>query len=147
MKRRFWYWITDALAVLALLGITVYLLIRWPSLPARLPSGFGVRGEITDWGSKAGSLTTLLVVSWIMFASLFVLSFFPQSWNIPRRTPRAYQATGNAMAVLRFLLSLIFSYVLACTSRCVDIGIWFLPLLIAVIVGNLVYILIQSFRR
>ena len=145
MKRRFWYWITDALAVLALLGMTIFVLLRWPTLPELLPAHFAANGEISAWDDR-GSLTLLLVLSWVMFAGMEVLSFFPQSWNIPKRTPRAYRAAGDAMAVLRLVLALFFAYMEFCTATCRGIGVWAMPLMLVLIAGNLAYLLVQSFR-
>ena len=52
MKRRVWYWITDGLALLALLGGTIFVLLRWSSLPEQLPARFGADGSITAWGGS-----------------------------------------------------------------------------------------------
>lgn len=145
MKRRFWYWITDALAVLILLGGTIFVLLRWPTLPELLPARFAANGEVSAWGDRS-SLTLLLVLSWVMFTAMTVLGFFPQAWNIPRRTPRAYQAAGDAMAVLRFLLALFFCYMEFCTATCRGIGVWVLPALLVLVVGGVAYMLVQSFR-
>ena len=145
MKRRVWYWITDGLALLALLGGTIFVLLRWPSLPEQLPARFGADGSITAWGGSE-SLTLLLVLSWVMFAAMLVLSFFPQSWNIPRRTPRAYQAAGDAMAAIRLVIALFFVYLELCTALVRGIGVWVLPALLVLIAGNLAYLFVQSFR-
>lgn len=145
MKRRFWYWVTDALGVLILLGMTIFVLLRWPSLPKQLPARFGAGGEITVWGDRS-SLMLLLVLSWVMFAGMAVLSFFPQSWNIPKRTPRAYQAAADAMSVLRLILALFFAYMEFCTALCRGIGVWVMPAMLALVAGDVLYMLVQSFR-
>ena len=147
MKRRFWYWITDALAAAALLGATIFVLVRWQSIPAQVPVHFGSGGEITNYGNKASSLGLLLVVSWILFASTLVLSFFPQSWNVPRRTPRALQAAADGMAVLRFVIALFFVCLELCTALCRGLPVWILPALAVTVGGGLAYMLIQGFRR
>ena len=145
MKRRFWYWITDALGLLTLLGVIAFVLLRWSSLPDRLPAHFAANGEISAWAGKS-SLTLLLVLAPIMFAGMEVLSFFPQSWNVPRRTPRALQATADAMAALHFTLALFFAYLILCTALCRGLGAWMLPVLLVLILGNLVYLLVNTFR-
>ncbi len=147
MKRRFWYWITDALALLALLGVTVFVLIRWRAFPAQLPAHFGGDGAATNYGNKAGALLTPLVLSWVVFASMEVLSFFPQSWNVPRQTPRAYQAVGDSLAALRLILALLFAYLIVCTALCRGLGVWFLPAMLALVLGDVLFLLIHSFRR
>ncbi len=147
MKRRFWYWITDALAVLALLGGTIFVLLRWPSIPAQVPVRFGAGGEITNYGSKAGSLGLLLVLSWVLFVSTLVLSFFPESWNVPRRTPRAYQAAGDGMAALRFILALFFVCLELCTALVRGLPVWLMPVLVVAVAGCIGYMLVQTLRR
>lgn len=146
MKRRFWYWITDALGALLLLGISVFVLLRWQSIPVQVPAHFGAGGQITGYGNKASDLGMLLVLAWVMFVGMQVLAFFPQSWNIPRRTPRAYQAAADALAALRLCLALIFGYLLFCTALGRGLGAWFFPLMLVFVGGSVLYMLIGALR-
>lgn len=146
MKRRFWYYITDALGLLFLLGVTVFVLVRWQTIPAQVPAHFGAGGEITSFGNKASGLTSLMIFAWIMAIAMEVLGFFPQSWNIPRRTPRAYQAAADALAVLRVGMNAFLAYLLLCTALCRGLGVWLFPVLLVFVAGSLIYMLVQSFR-
>ena len=145
MKRRLWYWITDALGVLVLLGTTIFVLVRYPAIPAQVPTNFDAAGRILSYSGKS-SLIGLLVTAWILFAVLLVRSFFPQRWKMRRRTPRAYQATADALAVTRLVFALLLGYLTLCSALCRGLGAWCLPVVLAVVLIPLVWMIVASLR-
>ena len=73
----------------ALLGVTAYLLANWGSLPVRLPSHYGLGGEIDGWSGR-GSLGLLLGIGWGIWLLLLVTRHFPRGWPSPAfRSPIA----------------------------------------------------------
>lgn len=127
MRPKLWHHIMTVLGFLILLAATVFVLIRWPSLPDRIPSHFGAAGEIDGYSGKSG-LIVLLVFGWIMYVFVTVCSFFPSTWNLPgKNRPGGLQATADMLAILRPLLALMFGWLLFCTASCRGLGTWFLP--------------------
>ena len=94
MKFKIIRFILQGLGLLFLLAVTVYILSRWRSLPAEIPMHFDAAGRPTDYAPPS-SLATLLVVSWVGYGLFTVLSYFPQAWNLPVRSPRAYRLAAS----------------------------------------------------
>ena len=122
--------ILQALGLVFLLAVTVYILSRWQSLPAEIPSHFNAAGQPESFGPK-NSLISLLVVSWVAYGLFTVLSYFPKFWNLPVKTPRAYQIAGILMPVLGLMLALIFGWVSLRSAQGLGLGSWFMPAVLA----------------
>lgn len=166
MRQKIWYHIMTVLSFLALLGVTLFVLLRWSSLPAQIPVHYDGAGQPSGYGGR-GELISLMVVSWLMLAVLTVLSFFPQTWNLPgtgRRavriasfrtvsigavgqSPRALQAAADMLAVLRLEIALLFSWLLLCSSQAKPVGAWFLPVMLAAVLANVLVGLVRSRKK
>ena len=88
MKPAFLDRLLNALALLVLAGISLFLAARWQALPSRVPMHYNAFGEIDRWGSKT-SLAALLGVAWVLYGLLSVIGRFPALWNTGAcRSPR-----------------------------------------------------------
>ena len=116
----------QGLGMLLLIAATVFVLLRWRALPESIPSHFDAAGLPDAYGDK-NSLISLLVVGWVAYLLFTVLSYFPQTWNLPVKTPRAYRIAGLMMPVLGLVLAFVFSWILTCTVLGRGLGAWFLP--------------------
>lgn len=148
----------SALGALLLLGAALFVALRWQALPAEIPSHFNFSGEPTGWGDK-GALLGLLVTGWVLYIVLVVVSFFPQTWNLPGRpafrvtsfgaagrSPRALQASADLLALMRVELAGLFAWVEVCASRGASLGKWFLPCFLAVLGVTLLIGIIRTAR-
>lgn len=131
---------------LMLLGVTVFVALRWQSLPDTLPTHFDAAGVPDGSGAKNG-LIGLLATAWIMYAVFTVLSYFPQAWNIPGKSPRAYRAAGNMMPMLGLVLAGMFSWIILCSALGRGLGAWFLPVTMLAVFAPLVYMIVESTRK
>ena len=116
----------QALGMLLLLAATVFVLLRWRTLPDTIPTSFDTAGLPDAYGSR-NSLLSMLIVGWVAYLLFTVLSYFPQTWNLPVKTPRAYRIAGLMMPLLGLVLAFVFSWVLVCTVLGRGLGVWFLP--------------------
>ncbi len=126
MRDRILRLVLQVLGLLLLIAATVFVLLRWRTLPETLPTHFDVAGLPDEYGGKS-SLISLLVVGWVAYLLFTVLSYFPQTWNLPVKTPRAYRIAGLMMPLLGLVLAFVFSWVLVCTVLGRGLGVWFLP--------------------
>ncbi len=139
MRQKLWYHIMTGLGFLLLLGATLFVALRWREIPDEVALHYDFLGNPTDWSGK-GSLLGLLVLSWVMYAVLAVVSFFPQTWNTPGRpairvsmlgakpqSPRQLQAAADMLALMRVEMAALFSWLMLCTARGTGLGAWFLP--------------------
>lgn len=70
------------LGVLATLGITAWILVRYPSLPATVATHFDASGEADDWGHR-WSVLVLAGVMLLLSLGMAALSTRPRSFNYP----------------------------------------------------------------
>ena len=137
MRQKLWYHIMTGLGLLILLGATLFVALRWSKIPSEVALHYDFLGNPTDYSGKS-SLLGLLVMSWVMYAVLVVVSFFPQSWNMPGRpafrisgfhpqSPGQVQAAADMLAVMRVELAALFGWLMFCTARGTSLGAWFLP--------------------
>ncbi|MGO1227921.1 MAG: DUF1648 domain-containing protein [Brachybacterium sp.] len=82
-------------AVLSTVGITAWLLVRYPSLPDTVATHFDARGEADDWGPK-WSILVLAGVMLLLSLGFAALSTRPRAFNYPLEI-----TTRNAQAIYR----------------------------------------------
>ena len=138
--------VLQALGLLVLLAVTVFILSRWAALPAELPTRFDAAGQPVSYGARSG-LVSLLAMAWVAYAVFTVLSYFPKFWNLPVKSPRAYRIAGVMMPVLGLVLALILSWTALCTALDRSVGAWFLPACIAGVGVPLLVLIIGSYRK
>ena len=71
-------WLCGAL----LIGITVWVACRYPTLPDRIPIHYNADGVIDGYGGKS-MIWGLLAIMWIIVIVMSVSELFPKCWNIP----------------------------------------------------------------
>ena len=107
-----WQRILGILAPVVLLGSIVFVLIRFPSLPERIPTHYNFAGEIDGYGGRF-SLLLMPLIGLVMDASLVLVGRFPKSWNTGVRVTlynrvRVYRLVRDLLAELRFTTALFF---------------------------------------
>ncbi|MBR1456183.1 MAG: DUF1648 domain-containing protein [Oscillospiraceae bacterium] len=145
MVTKLWHHLCTALGLALLLCATVFALLRWPALPDAIPTHYDAAGAATSYGGK-GAFAGLLVTAWLLYAAMTVLSFFPQTWNLPKQTPRALQASADMLAVLRPLLAFLFGWIILRTAQGRALGVWFLPVTLGAVFVDLAVGLVRARR-
>ena len=120
-----------ALGLLALGGVTLWVLLRLPHLPERLPAHFNAAGEIDAWGGR-GILWVPLAVGWMIFLVLSVLLRLPGAWNLGVNAAgvqreKALGIARDLLSLLRFAVAAGFAFIAWRTAQCRPLGGWFLP--------------------
>lgn len=94
------------------LGTVIYLAAAWRTIPDEIPVNYDMRGNITRMGGKGN----LLVMPAFMFVGnvlMWIVGFFPQSWNIGVRVSilnrvRAYGMARDMVLELQLLITATF---------------------------------------
>ena len=146
MKFKIFRIVLQGLGLLFLLAVTVFILIRWQELPAEIPAHFDAAGHADSFSSKT-SLISLLVVAWVSYGLFTVLSYFPRFWNLPVKSPRAYQIAGVLMPVLGLMLALIFGWISLRSAQGLDLGRWFMPVVLAGVGVPLLVLIVGGLRE
>lgn len=74
--------ILELLGILAILGMIIFVGIRYADLPDLIPGHFNSLGEIDRWGSKS-EIFVIPIVAILLYMGISAISFFPGAWNIP----------------------------------------------------------------
>lgn len=141
----------NSIAVVVLAAATLFLLLNWENLPERIPSHYNFKGEPDAYGGT-GSLIFLMVTGWIIVLMMCILGKFPKYWNTGvERTP-ANEAVINRivkdmMGVMIVSISLLFSYMLIVPVLQMNMGVWFMPLMLFVIFGTMIVTVVRLIRN
>ena len=127
------------LGILALLGATLFIVLRWDSIPAEIPTEFDGAGQPEEFKEK-GSLLGMLIAGWLFFSVTAVIARVPALWrknggfvrvSTLRIGGRTIGANWLSVDLMSTLVALLFSYMSVCSALCRPLGVWFLPLLFA----------------
>jgi uncharacterized membrane protein len=134
-------WICDGLSILILVGISLFLLVKWPSIPAKIPMHYDASGAIDRYGTRS-ELVVVPIIAWILYGSMTALGFFPQVWNTGVRVTeenreRVYRTLKHLMSSMKLVLVVIFSYLTVNSLLGCALPVWFMPVFIVLILGVL----------
>jgi uncharacterized membrane protein len=151
--------LTPSDKVLELLGWGVLLALwiwtgtSYSNLPDTIPTHFNAAGEADGFGRKA-SIVGLPIIATLLYIGLTLLNRFPHSFNFPTPVTQdnALPQYTNATRMIRYLkliLVLVFAGISFQTIQQANgtgegLGLWFLPLTLALIFMPLIYFVIKS---
>lgn len=126
--------------ILVLIGMSLYLMIHWSSLPDQMPMHYDLNGEIDRWGSKA-ELLLIPAAAWIMYLFLSVVERFPGIWNTgievtTRNKEQVYTLLHHCISTLKLLVTLLIAGMAIMIQ---SLPSWFLPLMTLIIIMNIGY--------
>ena len=112
----------EVLALLILLASILFLIVVWEPIPDRVPTNFGIGGEITGWSGKT-SLLALPVINVILFAVLTVtnrVTFGTRRREIP--------PSGRIwLSALKLSITALFGAIMVFSALARPLPAWFLP--------------------
>lgn len=140
----------EIIGLLLLVGMIVFIYIRWDQIPQQVPMHYNALGEIDSWGSKYQTLI-LPTISIFLYIFITVVSFFPQIWNVPvqitdKNKEAVYLSTKNLIIFLKVEMLTIFFYLNYHTVTAQPLSITFLPILMIIIFGTLVFFIVRIIR-
>jgi uncharacterized membrane protein len=142
----------EMLGWLTFVTLWVLTVFNYSSLPDIIPTHFNAAGHADSYGSK-GTIFILPIIGTIIFIGLSILNMFPQIFNYPTNITdenalRQYTNATRMIRYLKFAIALIFSVIVFMTSQAAEdkskgLGIWFLPVMLALIFIPLVFFIIK----
>ena len=150
MKRHPLDKLMNRLSLLALLGTAAFLALYWSRIPAEVPMHFNAAGQIDRWGSKA-ELLVLPVIAWLMYLLMTVVEQFPSAWNTgvkvtAENREQVYALLGHMLSTLKLLVMVMFAWITLWCALARPLPVWFLPVVLAAVFGNMAYWLVRLFR-
>ena len=113
--------IVQVLALLVILYVTFFMILKYGDLPSTVPTHFNAAGEVDDWGNKS-SLLILYVVILVMYIGLTVLERFPQIYNYPvplteDNIKKQYHLARSLITMLKLGVVCIFLMIIASANH------------------------------
>lgn len=141
----------EAICLLMLGGITLYIIFNWSSMPDKIPMHYDIAGQIDRWGNKS-ELILLPIISWAMYIFISIMEHFPQVWNTGVRVTeenahRVYRILMSMIKTTKLIVVALFSYITICSVCAVSLSPWFLAIAMIVVFGNLVFWMVKLVRN
>ena len=142
--------IMEVLGLVMLIGTPLYLVIRWPSIPDKLPMHYNFAGEIDRWGGK-GEILFLVVMVWILYLMISLVEHFPSVWNTGVQVTlenrmRVYRTLKYMVKTLKLAMTLVFTFLIFNTVAGTPLPGWFTVVDVILIIGDLAFWLIRLYR-
>lgn len=138
--------ILEGISILEVIAACTYLAIVWTRIPDKIPTHFDFSGKVDSFGGK-GSLFIFLVIMFILYIILTIVSKFPQHYNYVvkitnENAERQYQNAHTLMVWLKVeitstLLFIEWKNIQVAMSNANGLGLLFLPVFFIVLFGTL----------
>ena len=133
-----------------LVGVTLYLILAWNTIPAKIPAHYDAAGEVNRWGSKS-ELIMLPIISWLLYGMITLIERFPQIWNTGIRVTeenraKVYRLLKNLIACVKMITLSIFSCLTVLSSLARNLPMWFLVAFLALLFGTIAYFIVKLTR-
>lgn len=151
LKRTSLTWIIDCLCGVLLIGMTVWVVCCYPSLPDRIPIHYGIDGVIDGYGAKS-MIWLLLGFMWFPACLLSVVERFPRYWNFPFKVTkenhvRLMALTWHFLGTNKLLVVCLSAYLVAKNIQGGNLSAYFMPIFMTAIIVNFLYWLVLLFRN
>ena len=138
-------WLCGAL----LIGITVWVACRYPTLPDRIPIHYNADGVIDGYGGKS-MIWGLLAIMWIIVIVMSVSELFPKCWNIPFKVTkenhsRMMTLTWHFISTTKLLVASLFACVVIMCMRGENLSAMFMPIVLTVLCANSLFWVVRLF--
>lgn len=144
----------EAFAAIGLVTILVLTYRYWPVVPSMIPTHFGVTGMADAWGGKE-TLLLLPTVSVLMYATMTLISRYPQLYNYPwpitgQNAEIQYRLARSFMVCSKTEIMWLFTFiqwktVQTAAGKAEGLGTAFLPVFLVFIIGTLAIYLYRAY--
>lgn len=133
-----------------LVGVAVYLILAWKTIPDQIPGHYNAAGEIDRWGDKS-ELIVLPIASWLMYGLITLVERFPQVWNTGVRITEenrneVYRLLKNLIAVVKMFVLLMFGSLTVISSLGLNLPVWYVLAFLVVLFGTIAYFIVRLTR-
>lgn len=142
--------ILNILCLIVLIGITIYLIIRWNSMPKLIPTHYDFAGNVDSYGSK-GSVLMMPIMSWVLYILITVIEMFPALWNTGVKVTeenkfRVYAILRLMLDIIKFIIVVSFAYTTICSVEFMPLGAWFTFVEVGTIFLTIILCLVKLYK-
>ena len=137
-------------SLLCLIGVVVYLILAWNTIPDKIPAHYNAAGEVNRWGNKS-ELIVLPIISWLMFGLITLIERFPSIWNTGVRITlenrdAVYRLLKNLIAVIKIFVLLMFGSITVISSLSLSLPVWYILGFMALLFGTIAFFIVKLTR-
>lgn len=145
MKSKVIFWLLSVLGIGILTAATIFVVLKLQDGPEIIPTHFNAFGEPDAFGSTEWLLFPV-VVGWILYVFLMVLSFSPKFLRMNKPNGWSVLPLKRMITVLNLILAAVLSYIVYCEGECIALGVWFLPVYLAAVFLTVIIGLAVSYK-
>lgn len=138
---------------ISIIAIWILTIANYNNLPETIPIHFNSTGQADGFGGKA-TILTLPLIATILFLGMTILNKYPHIFNYPNSITKEnaliqYTNVTKLIRYLKLIIVLVFGLIEFETIQnahgtAEGLGIWFLPLTMAMIFIPLIYFVLKS---
>lgn len=147
LKQNWYDILVNIICIGLLIGIIIYLILRWDSIPDKIPGHYNAAGAVDRWGDKK-ELLILPIITSILYILLTAVENLPKIWNTGVRVTeqnkkRVYRTLKKALETEKLLMVAVFSFITINSSLSRTFPTWFLPVSLLLVFGSLIFFLLK----
>jgi hypothetical protein len=133
-----------------LIGIIAFVYTRWNQLPSQIPGHYNAMGKIDRWGSK-NEILIMPIMGTLLYIFITVMSFFPQTWNLPVKVTdenkeTVYTSAKSLIIFTKVEVLSIFLYITYYTATTQPLPIAFLPVSMIILFSTIIFFTVRIYR-
>lgn len=142
--------IFNILCLVMLIGITVFLIVKWTSIPSVVISHYDFAGNADGFGKKSSVLVPP-ITAWILYVLMTVISCFPGVWNTgvkvtDENRERVYSVILNMLNIIKTIIVFIFCYMTLCMVLEYRLPAWLSIVEIIVILVTIIGSMVKLYK-
>lgn len=143
--------IAEVFCMILLIVTTLYTIYMYIQLPEKIPIHYNVAGVIDRYGNKL-EIFILLIVTWVMYIGLSLVTRVPQFWNTgvsvtAENKDRVYRILKNMLKIIKMEIIVIFCYLIYNTTTLYNLPKWFVPVFLVLLFSTMLISFIVLIKK
>ena len=143
--------IAEVFCMILLIVKTLYTIYMYIQLPEKIPIHYNAAGVIDRYGNKL-EIFILLIVTWVMYIGLSLVTRVPQFWNTgvsvtAENKDRVYRILKNMLKIIKMEIIVIFCYLIYNTTTLYNLPKWFVPVFLVLLFSTMLISFIVLIKK
>ena len=143
--------IAEVFCMILLIVTTLYTIYMYIQLPEKIPIHYNAAGVIDRYGNKL-EIFILLIVTWVMYIGLSLVTRVPQFWNTgvsvtAENKDRVYSILKNMLKIIKMEIIVIFCYLIYNTTTLYNLPKWFVPVFLVLLFSTMLISFIVLIKK
>jgi uncharacterized membrane protein len=142
--------VLEILCLLLIVGMMVFICLRYNQLPDKIPGHYNAAGEVNRWGNKSEIFITPIITV-LLYLFITVLTFFPKIWNVPGQLTEdnrvaVYQCIKSMVICTKVEMVGVFFYITYFMAYSKALPAAFLPVMLVILFGTILLFVLRMVR-